>query len=244
MKTVAELQAVPMDKLLAAVTTKVRTAPDFGPVVDKQYLPADMFEPVAAPSSHGIPIIVGSNRDEYALYAREHPHVGKMTEAQLREDLTPMYGAQDVEALITAYRQSRPQATPWDLMVAIRSNRFHIGPCGSRRRRRKSRRSMSTALTSSRRALKAAHGAEIAFVFSNATANPNARPGAKAVEDAMSDAWIAFARSGNPNHPGMPTWPTYDARTRAVMVFDAKTEVLNDPRASERTVWEGKTLVR
>ena len=40
------------------------------------------------------------------------------------------------------------------------------------------------------------------------------------------------------------TWPTYDARTRAVMVFDAKTEVLNDPRASERKVWEGKTLVR
>ena len=92
--------------------------------------------------------------------------------------------------------------------------------------------------------LKAAHGAEIAFVFSNASADLQARPGASAVEDAMSQAWIAFARTGNPNHPGMPAWPTYDARTRAVMVFDAKTAVINDPRASERTVWEGRKLVR
>jgi len=92
--------------------------------------------------------------------------------------------------------------------------------------------------------LKAAHGAEIPFVFSNATANKSAREGAKAVEDAMSDAWIAFARTGNPNHRGIPTWPTYDAQRRATMVFDVKSQVVNDPRAPERKVWEGKELVR
>jgi para-nitrobenzyl esterase len=60
----------------------------------------------------------------------------------------------------------------------------------------------------------------------------------------MSDAWIAFARTGNPNHPGMPTWPTYDAKTRATMVFDVTSQVINDPRTAERKVWEGRDPVR
>src|ERR1700742_254715 len=85
-----------------------------------------MFEPQAAASARGVPIIIGSNRDEYSLYAREAPHFGKRTEAEVRPDLAPLYG-DDVEPLIAAYRKSRPDASPWDLMVAIRSSRFHVG---------------------------------------------------------------------------------------------------------------------
>jgi para-nitrobenzyl esterase len=242
-KTVAELQVVPMDKLLAAVTTTGRTTPDFGPVVDGEYLPTDMFDPVAAPSARNVPIIVGTNRDEYALYAREHPIGSKMTDAQLREDLAPNFGA-NVEPMIAAYKQSRPQASPWDLMVGIRSNRFHIGAIRLAQVASKSAPVYMYSFDFEPTALKAAHGAEIPFVFSNATANPNAKPGAKSVEDAMSDAWIAFARNGNPNHGGIPKWPTYDAQKRATMVFNATSTVVDDPRSTERKVWEGKELVR
>jgi para-nitrobenzyl esterase len=242
-KSIAELQAVPMDELLAAVTTTGRTTPDFGPVVDGTYLPQDMFEPVPAASARGIPIMVGSNKDEHSIYAREHPLFGKMTEAQLREDLQPDYGAR-TEELIEAYKQSRPQASPWDLMVAIRSNRFHIGTVRLAESATKVSPVYVYSFDFEPSPLKASHGAEIAFVFSNATGSPNPRPGAKAVEDAMSDAWIAFARSGNPNHAGLPKWPTYDAQKRATMVFDVKSAVVNDLRASERKVWEGRELVR
>jgi para-nitrobenzyl esterase len=244
MKTVADLQAAPAEKLIAAVTTAERTTPDFGPVVDGAYLPADMFDPVAAPSAAGIPIIVGTNREEYALYVRGREGFGQMTEEELRKDLAGSFGG-DVENLIAAYRKSRPGATPWDLMVAIRSNRFHIGAI------RLAEVAVPVAPVymysfdfPATQQLKASHGAEIAFVFGNATANPAARPGAKAVEDAMSEAWIAFARTGNPNHPGLPEWPVYDARTRSTMVFDVKTMVVADPRAPERIVWEDKALVR
>lgn len=242
-KTIAELQAVPMEKLLAAVTTTGRTTPDFGPVVDGEYLPAHMFDPVAAPSARNVPIIVGSNRDEYSLYAREHPSFGKMDEAQLRADLAPSFGA-NTDALLAAYRQSRPAASPWDLMVAIRSNRFHIGAIRLAEVATQAAPVYMYSFDFEPTPLKAAHGAEIPFVFGNATANANARPGAKAVEDAMSDAWVAFARTGNPNHAGIPTWPTYDAQRRATMVFDVKSQVVDDPRAPERKVWEGKALVR
>jgi para-nitrobenzyl esterase len=242
-KTVAELQAVSMDALLAAVTTTGRTTPDFGPVVDGTYLPANMFEPESAASSRGVPIMVGSNKDEYAIYAREHPLIGKMTEAQLRQDLLPDYAA-NTDALIAAYKQSRPQASPWDLMVAIRSNRFHIGTVRLAEAASKTSPVYVYSFDFESSPLKAAHGSEIAFVFSNATASPTARPGAKAVEDAMSEAWIAFARTGNPNHAGLPTWPTYDAQNRATMVFETQSRIVNDPRAPERKVWEGRELVR
>jgi para-nitrobenzyl esterase len=242
-KSVAELQALPMDKLLAAVTTTGRTDPDFGPVVDGQYLPADMFDPAAAPSSHGLPIMVGSNRDEHALYAREHPLAGKMTEEQLREDLRADFGSRTDE-LITAYRESRPQSSPWDLMIGIRSNRFHVGTVRLADAASKTSPVYVYSFDFEPTPLKAAHGAEIPFVFSNATASATARAEAKAVEDAMSEAWIAFARTGNPNHPGLPKWPTYDPKVRSTMVFDTASRVVDDPRAAERKVWEGKDPVR
>jgi para-nitrobenzyl esterase len=187
--------------------------------------------------------MVGSNKDEHSLYAREHPLFGKMTEAQLREDLQPSYGARTDE-LIAAYKQSRPQASPWDLMIAIRSNRFHVGTVRLAEAAAKVSPVYVYSFDFEPSPLKASHGAEIAFVFSNATASPNARPGANAVEDAVSNAWIAFAHSGNPNHAGLPAWPNYDAQKRPVMVFDVESAVVNDLRSPERKVWEGRELVR
>jgi para-nitrobenzyl esterase len=50
----------------------------------------------------------------------------------------------------------------------------------------------------------------------------------------MSAAWGAFARTGNPNHPDMPTWPKFDPSTYPTMVFDNNVRVVNDPNHEER----------
>ena len=51
---------------------------------------------------------------------------------------------------------------------------------------------------------------------------------ARALAAKISDAWINFARTGDPGHPGLPVWPKYDT-AGPVMVFDNTCEVKNDP---------------
>ena len=50
----------------------------------------------------------------------------------------------------------------------------------------------------------------------------------------MMDAWIAFARTGDPSHPGIGEWPPCDGETRRTMIFDACCRVASDPLAAER----------
>ena len=52
--------------------------------------------------------------------------------------------------------------------------------------------------------------------------------------DLMSDAWIAFARTGNPQTRALPQWPTYDAARRPTMIFDVIPRIVDDPDGDER----------
>jgi len=56
----------------------------------------------------------------------------------------------------------------------------------------------------------------------------------------VSEAWLAFARTGDPNHSGLPAWPTYDTDRRATMLFDVDCRIADDPDAEERLAWEGR----
>jgi para-nitrobenzyl esterase len=67
----------------------------------------------------------------------------------------------------------------------------------------------------------------------------------------MSEAWLAFARSGDPNHRGIPRWQPYDLERRPVMLFDTPSRAVNDPHRDERLAMEryptqqlGRTLHR
>ena len=60
----------------------------------------------------------------------------------------------------------------------------------------------------------------------------------RALSQQMSQAWIAFARSGNPNHAGLPTWRPYDATKRATMIFDRHNTLVELPNEAERAMWE------
>jgi len=51
---------------------------------------------------------------------------------------------------------------------------------------------------------------------------------------------VNFARSGDPNGPGLPRWPAYDTQDRATLIFNVPCSVENDPRRAEREVWKDR----
>ena len=57
-----------------------------------------------------------------------------------------------------------------------------------------------------------------------------------ALADKVSDAWIAFARTGNPNTPKLPRWTAFNATDRPTMVFNTESSVVNDPLKEQRLV--------
>jgi para-nitrobenzyl esterase len=80
----------------------------------------------------------------------------------------------------------------------------------------------------------------VPFIFDNAAITPNqvgTGADAFALAALMSDAWLAFARTGNPNTAGLPAWPAFDLSRRATMVFDKYTRVVDDPRRNERRLF-------
>ena len=83
------------------------------------------------------------------------------------------------------------------------------------------------------------HALDLPLVFDNvniarALLGPGEEP--QALAAAMADTWIAFARSGDPNNNAIPTWPAYDPRRRATMIFDATLRLENDPVRGIRQV--------
>ena len=88
---------------------------------------------------------------------------------------------------------------------------------------------------------KASHALEIPFVFDNVDAAPitGSRPDRYELAAAMSEAWIAFARNGDPKHSGIPTWKPYTIENRETMLFDVPCRAEHDPAREELDAWEG-----
>src|SRR5258708_21382074 len=81
------------------------------------------------------------------------------------------------------------------------------------------------------------HTSEIPFVFDNvklSTALTGGGPQAMALADKASDAWIAFARTGDPNTPKLPHWPAFNPTDRPTLVFNNQRKVENDPLRDHR----------
>ena len=73
--------------------------------------------------------------------------------------------------------------------------------------------------------LGACHGMELPFMFGNVELQPEmtgATKEAYALQDKITDAWISFIRTGNPNTKSLPKWKEYNPETQPTMVFDNK----------------------
>jgi para-nitrobenzyl esterase len=89
---------------------------------------------------------------------------------------------------------------------------------------------------------KSSHTLEIPLVFDNVeVSRPLLGPGPAPQElaDQMSAAWLAFAKTGNPNNPAIPNWPPYNVAERATMMFDVSSKVVSDPYTDVRKALAG-----
>ncbi len=221
------------------------------PVVDGHYLPAHPFDPVAAPTAADIPLVIGSTRDENAVYVAADPRRRRLTEAELRDRLAPLLGDK-LDYVLGVYKKTRPDDTPWDLYIGLNSEFFRRATIRLAERKLQGGTApvylylftyVSDFLGG---LLKAGHGTEIPFVFDNTDDVPftGERPDKYQLAAAMSEAWTAFARSGNPNHPGIPDWEPYTLEKRATMIFDVPCRLEYDPAREELAAWEGMPIRR
>ncbi len=240
---VDRMQAMPMDQILAAQKGGGIAGPSgvrFAPVGDGSTLPAGPFDP--STSSH-VPLLVGSVQDEVGFFPG-FP-LDPIPESALLPRLKQTLHATDeqAQAVVDAYRKDQPGISPIDIAVEVASDMF----------------AWRNAITQAERKaalgaapvymyyftwhspvrdgkLRAFHTLEIPFVFDNVDVGRSMTGTGHdryALEDKMSSAWTAFARSGSPNTPLLPPWAAYNAQARATMFLSDNCHLVDNPRPDD-----------
>jgi para-nitrobenzyl esterase len=221
----------------------------FAPVVDGRSLPRQPFTPDAPVGTADVPMLIGTNLNETtSLNGDFDPSSFSLDAAELRSRLKNLLRLEDgsrLDALIATYQKERPNSTPSEIYFAVTTDAdFRLDAITQAERKVAQHAApafmylFEWPLSMEGGKFKAAHGAEIPFVFDNLDKAPSWGVIRNEINqrfaDKVSGAWAAFARTGNPNHAGLPHWPTYDQRTRATMILNDECRVVGDPGAAER----------
>jgi para-nitrobenzyl esterase len=217
----------------------------WGPAVDGKVLPSQPFDPTAPAISAHVPLLVGSNLNEF-VNGVDNPEAASFTNADLEKRVGEWFGDKS-QAIIQAYRREYPKAAPFDLFSAIAVSGFRQNAFVQAARKAALGAAPAyeylytwrTPVLDGRPG--AFHSAEIAMVFGNAALCENYTGGTRdglALSAKMCDAWINFARHGNPNHRGLPNWLAFTADKAPTMIFDNECIVKNDPEGEGRRLIE------
>ena len=191
----------------------------FWPVFDNYVLPGDQYELYELNRFNDTPVLIGTNSDEGALFA--HPGVTAASfGTQVRDGydqkasaiLAAYPSGNDAEAAVSSKNLFRDTAFGWPtwvwarLQARVGKNPAYVYYFDHR----------TPAMPDG-----ATHGAEMAYVFGNLDTHNGAPPAAEAtLSDRMMSYWVNFAKSGDPNGAGLPTWPVFTENTQQVMYFD------------------------
>jgi para-nitrobenzyl esterase len=258
--TIDEVLAAPVEALLAAHATMAgsrmadpegvieRTGNPmaflaFRPVADGTIVPVDPLGAVAAGAAAGIPLLIGTNAEEWKLFALMSP--GPQDESDLARRVALV--ADDVEGALAAYRAELGDVAPSDVECAVLTDAVFRMPAVR----------LADAQTGHAAVwqylfnwgspawggqIGAAHAIEIPFVFDlvedqrmHVFVGPDAP---KVLSRAVHDAWVAFARDGAPTADDLPAWPSLGGDGRPVMVLDDESRVVDDPGGGVRRFWE------
>ena len=250
-RQVDELQTMPLERLMDAATMVLKRVGvpgenPFHPVVDGRALPRDPFDPDAPSISAAIPLLLGTTKDESRMLLAGDLTNFALSEDQMRSRLIDFLevGASETDRIIAVFKAERPGARPSDIYFAVTNARMLWTNALAQAERKAAQQAgmvylyrfdWNIPILGGR--LGAPHGVTVSFVFRTVDAAKSMvgiGPERQILSDRVSNAWLAFARTGNPNHPGLTAWPAFDPHRRATMIFDNDCRVVNDPNAAER----------
>lgn len=244
------LLTVPVEELIAAQRSVIEEEGyRFEPVMDGIVFPAQPWLPQPPAGSANKPMMLGSTRTELsATLGLMNPRLFDLTEATLPVAVGRFVGADKAAEAIEIFRESRPEAPPPEIFFTIVSARaYGLDSTIMAEQRVRGDGNGDTYLyrlawrspaEGGRRVTP--HSLDLPFIFDNVETESGARlagpptDATAAMVDQMSATWIAYARTGDPNHAGLPDWAPYDLESRPTMVFDLPPHAENDPWAGER----------
>jgi carboxylesterase type B len=258
--TVAEARAMPADDLVRAIgplrLAWARTAhdpnlniPPFWDVIDEVSLSRQPLDALAD-GSDDVDMLIGWTREEFSLFcAPPRPVFADLTREQAVARARLNFG-DSAEAAYDEWAKARPGATPTQVLIDIMTD-GHLR--------------MGNLLLAELRAaqghptyvyqfdwqspmldgfLGATHDLDLPFKFDNFEIWGDSpmlagteSPQRQALADAMHAAWIAFIRTGDPNHDSLPGWDPYTPVRRTTMRFDTVTQPVDDLVGHWRRAW-------
>ncbi len=254
-----DISASDLDKLAAVPAAALVTAGDkakasmpkappgtinlgWAPVVDGVAIPTQTWAAGAPAQSANIPMIIGSNLNELSP-SLGNPALEAMTEDAAQKAASGGLGGAPAGAW-AVFRAADPKAKPVEILSRIVSCLFRLPAVAQAQA--KARQGGAAvylyrfdynpkAVLDGR--VRAFHCAEMAYAFDNIDRCLNATGGtaeARALSAKMADAWLAFARTGDPNHTGLAHWPPVTVTATPNMLFDATCTVREDPDKAQR----------
>jgi para-nitrobenzyl esterase len=260
---VNEIRTVSMERLISAS----RAVNAYGPVLDGRSLPNDPFSPDAPAISAHIPFMVGTNHDEtraligesrQALFSLDWKALNHtLAEYSSKTDFGRPDGQSEddwLDRVISVYRRAHPSYSAsdvffgatadssWRWSSVLEIERRAALPYGAAATYSYELRWGSPADGGK---YKACHGLDVPFIFDTVSLShrmTGTSPEAYKLAEQMSETYLAFARSGDPNNPKIPRWPPYDLSRRATLAFDQVSSVIEDPRGEERKLFSARPL--
>ena len=244
-KQLDRLQQMPWRQLQDAFFRQPRTQGlAGGPVVDGSSLPRDQWSPDAPAISADVPLMMGSTETEDAWSDPPPPLMMSEEDMLTRVRRIARNDDEKTRELVALYRKTHPGISNTDVWLIMNADN--------------TRRANAQLLSELKAAqgktpaylyffnwrspvhngqMKAYHTLDIPFALYNvdqAASMTGAMQDRYLLAHRMSAAFAAFARSGNPGHGDIPSWPAFDAKTYPTMVFGSECRVLNDPNREER----------
>ena len=211
----------------------------FSPVVDGKYLVQHPFDPIAAECSKDVPMLIGSNLNEFC-YTNNISY----TMDEVKERLLPRLGEEKFDQFVQDFESVYPGQEPKELVNTDFRTRANV----IRQATAKQALGGANAYVYlfawksdvNDGALAACHGMELPFMFAN-VANQRemtgGTPEAYKMENTVSKAWLAFIRTGDPNCKELPAWEPFNPKENPTMVFDNVSELKKNHDAVMLNYW-------